>query len=467
MRGRPILALVFVTLVALVLTIPLRGTGDEGKRRRTPRTKLPPLESPTPEEISTPETSPTPVEMPTPAESPTPEEVPDTATFAGDFPEECLEPVDPPAGDGLLAIDQGRRIEISNLNGGDVVSVDDAFPLEWSPSGEFLMADSGTIYDRTGAEVASLLNEDTTSYWAWSPIADCMITTDGTAMSVFVPGEGRETLHSGALTRFAFSPSGGSLAYIEEDEESGEAHLWVADLESGDATRLTTLDLEEDEQVVLAGWTPDARHVLYWQGFPKELLEQGGRLQAVSAGGRVTELPTVLSHRDFLAACDDDLLAIVGPGSRLQKEPKRLAALEVGEQPDVLTPEGSQDVGVSCSPTGDFIATVRTPQVEGRGPGALTVIDSGGSEILSAEDPDFKDAYSVWGRGGSGLLFIRQPLDGGNAVLWHIAEGGAPASTGINLTGIDHKPGSFRDSWGHWVAWSADRPSGVNSTSGP
>ena len=460
MRGRPILALVFVVLTALVLTIPLRNTGDEAEPRRASRPQ--PTAQPTPEEEPTPEDTPTPQPSPTP-DATTP---PDTARFAGDFPDECLEPVDPPADGGLLAIDQGEVIEISDLTGDGTASVADEFPLEWSPSGRYFMAESGTIYDTSGGEVASLLNEDATSYWGWSPISDCVLTTDGTAMSVFLPGGGRETLHSGAITGFAFSPSGGSLAYLEGDEDSGTAHLWVASLSNGRSNRLTTLELAAGEEVVLGGWTPDARHVLYWQGSAEELLDPGRKLQAVSAGGRIAELPTVLAHRDFVAACDD-LLAITGRGSRVQDSPKRLAVLDVGEGSRVLTPEGSQDVSVTCSPTADFLATVRTPEDEGRGPGALTVVDTGGSEVLTADDASFNDAYPLWGRAGAGLLFVRWPLDGDDPVLWHIAEGGAPAPTGITLEGIDAKPGLLRDSWGHWLAWSAAQPSGVHWTSEP
>ena len=467
MRGRPILALVFVTLVALALTIPLRNTGDDQGSRRADKDRS--AAQPTPEETPAPSpaSTPTPEETPTPEKTPEPEEPPDTATFAGEYPQECLNNVGPPTDDGLIAIDQGSRISISDLGGSETGSIKDAFPLAWSSSGEYLMAESGTIYDQSGAEVASLLNEDTTSYWGWSPIADCMLTTDGTAMSVFVPDQGRVTLHSGALTSFAFSPAGRSLAYLEEDEAAGQVHLWMARLGRGEATRLTTLELADEEQVVLAGWTPDARHVLFWQASPEELLDPGARLQAVSAGGRVTKLPVVLAHSDFLAACNDDLFGIVGAGSRSVAGPKRLALLEVGGGTNVLTPEGSQDISVDCSPAGGFAATIRTPEAEGRGAGVLTVIETDGTEVLSADDDGFRDAHPLWGRAGAGLLFIRRPLEGGDPVLWHVAEGGSPAPTGITLRNVDDQPGTLPDAWGHWLAWSAHQPNGVSSTSGP
>ena len=466
MRGRPILALVFVALTAIVLTIPLRGLGDEGSGKAAGPTKKSekPSESPTPETSPTPDATPTPEESPTPEDSPTPDEVATTARFEGDYPQDCLAPIDPPADDGLLAIDQGSQIEITDVNGSGSASVEAEFPLRWSPSGEYFMTASGIVYDKEGNEGPSLLNLETTSYWGWSPVADCLLTSDGTALSVFVPGGGRETLHGGPITRFAFSPGGGDIAFVQEDADD-EASLWVASLANGKANRIADFELGSDEEIVLAGWTPDARHVLYWQGSPDAVLEDR-KLQAVSATGKVTELATVLAHRDFLASCDDELFAIVGGGARVEKHPKRLAVLTVGSAPRILTPAGSQDIGVTCAPAGNFIATVRTPDVEGRGPGALTVMDLDGTEVYSVDDPSFKDAYAVWGRGGAGLLFVRQSLEGGKPVLWHIPEGGSPAPTGITLDGIDHKPGTLRDSWGRWISWSADQPNGVHSTSG-
>ena len=458
MRGKPILALAFVAIMAVVLSIPLRGTSDDGPAGRG----LPGAgTSPSPTDEVTPGDEPTPEEETSPDKPPDEDEpVSDTARFSGTYPQRCLEPGPAPADSGLVAIDQGDSIEISDLAGGDPVVVEDEFPVKWSPSGAYFVAGSGTVYDQGGEEVASLFDADAAVSWAWSPIADCVVTASADGMSVLVPGSEPKTLHDGSVSRFSFSPGGGDLSYVELGTE--QAHLWVASLATGKASRLATLDVSQTEEVVLAGWTPDARHVLYWRGAPEDLLQSGGPLFAVSALGKITNLATVLAHRDFLTSCADDLVAVLGGGARTETHPKRVAIVDVGSPPEILTPEGAHDLSPSCSPDGDSIALVRTADANGQGPGALTVIDPGGSEIFSPDNTGYKDAYPLWGRGDAGVLFVRQPLDGEDPELWRVIEGGSPTPTGITLRGIDRKPGVFRDSWGHWLDWSADQPSGVS-----
>ena len=458
MRGKPVLALAFVAIMAVVLSIPLRGTSDDGPRE----TRQPDAGTTTsPKDEATPEDEPTPDEETSPDQPPEEDEpVGDTIRFSGNYPNRCLEPAPDPADTGLVAIDQGDAIEVGDITGSDPVVVEDQFPLKWSPTGTYFVAGSGTVYDRQGVEVASLFDDDAALNWAWSPIADCAVTASDEGMSVFVPGSEPKALHDGSIARFSFSPGGGDLAYVEVGDDE-QAHLWVASLATGKATRLTTLDVSPSEEVVLAGWTPDARHVLFWRGAPEDLLRTGGSLFAVSARGKVTSLATVLAHRDFLTSCGENLVAVVGGGARTETHPKQVAIVNVGARPQVLTPKGAHDLSPSCSPDGSSIALVRTGDANGEGPGTLTVIDPTGAEIFSPDNTGYKDAYPMWGRGDAGVLFVRQPLEGGDPELWRVVEGGSPTPTGITLRGIDRKPGVFRDAWGHWLDWSADQPSGV------
>ncbi len=468
MRGKPILALVFVAIIGVALSIPLRDSAD----RRSASTSAA-SETPSPKKAETPTEEPTPSAEPSETEPPEDEpqdEPSDQARLSGSFPNKCLTPTPAPEGAGLLAIDQENEIEISDTSGGAQANVEDKFPFKWSPTGKYLMAGSGTVYDSRGEKVASLFESGSYS-WAWSPIADCVVyASQEGGVSVFAPGsKGPTTLHDGLISRFSFSPSGGDLAYIEDDTENQESHLWVTSLATGKARRLTSFQLSSGEEVVLAGWTPDARHVLFWRGGGEALLRSGSSLFAASATGEVKSLARVVAHRDFLTSCGNNLLAIVGGGARIEANSKRLATLQVGKVAEYLTPPGAHDVSPSCSPDGDLVAVARGPQANGRG-GAhhLTVLDLNGSVRFASSDTTSEDAYPLWGRGDAGILFIRRPVGGvGDPELWRISQTSAAQPTGAELRSVRRKPGIFRDSWGHWLDWSADQPSGVSVQSGP
>ena len=466
MRGKPIIALLFVALLGIVLTIPLRSTTDD----RSASTRKDNA-TPTPEASKTPSEKPSqsPTPSPEPSETEPPEESPpDRARLTGTYPKSCLEPDGAPDGSGLFAIDQGNGIEISDTSGSGSTTVEGRFPFKWSPSGSYLMTGTGEVYDSTGDGVTNLFEGGGSFSWSWSPIADCVVFASQDKVSVFAPGNGEpKDLHDGLVSRFSFSPSGGDLAFVQDDPEAGEAHLWVASLATGKARRLTSLPLSEDDEIVLAGWTPDATHVLFWRGGSDELLQKGTSLKAVSATGKVKPVARVLAHRDFLASCGDDLYAVVGGGARVEPNAKRLARVSVDGDVEYLTPESAHDESPSCSPEGNLIAVARSASADGRGPGALTVIDRSGSVQFSSQEAGSEDAYPLWGRGDAGVLFIRQPVSGdGDPEVWSISQTRPASPTGATLRSIRRQPGIFRDSWGHWLDWSADEPSGVSVLSG-
>lgn len=460
MRGKPILAALFVLATAFVLSIPLRDTGDPIAGSANPGSSPTSAASPTQE--ATPEES----ESPEPDTSPTPDSAdapPDTAQLAGKYPDECLEREAAPDGEGYLAIDQGQNIEISDASGGGRVEVDDTFPFKWSPSGTYLAGGSGALYDIDGNEVGPAFPGEGPFNWAWSPIADCLVVSSADQTLVIVPGGNAVPLHDGPLARFAFSPSGGDLAYTEV--EDGRAHVWVASLADGTARRLKTLPLASDRDVLLAGWTPTGGHVLFWRGRTDAFLKEGVPLYAVSADHNVLRLGTVLAHRDFVAHCGDDLLGVVGGGPRINANSKVVARLNPGSDPVVITPGGAHDVSPACSPDAEFIALIRSNSPNGGAEDRLTVVDQDGQVEFQPSDQSYRDSYPLWGRGSAGLLFIRQRLGSGDPQVWHVSTESSAEATGATLRGLERNPEIFRDTWGHYLDWSADRPSAVSVVS--
>lgn len=452
MRGRPILAAIFVALTAFVLSIPLRDT--------EPAISAGVDATPSVEKTNEPVDggSPTPDATETPPDEPV-----DEFAFSGSYPEECLTEVSAPEDDGHLAIDQEKGIEITDPAGGEPILVEDKFPFKWSPSGTFLAAGNGAIYDSTGRQAMAAPEGDGPYSWAWSPIADCLLVSSGSETLVVVPGSGTTVLHDAGLSRFSFSPGGGDLAFgtIGDDKT-----LWVASLSDGDARRLKTFPLDEGAVVVLAGWTPNASHVLFWRGQATDLLSEGVPLFALSAEREVSQLAgAVLAHRDFVTTCGQDVLGVVGSGARAGFNSKRVARLGPGSEPSFITPEDAHDVSPSCSPDAEFIALIRSDTPSGEGPDRLTIIDQEGSVLFQPSDTGYNDAYPLWGRGESGVLFIRKP-PGREPQVWHVTTESPASPTGATLRAAGRDANIFRDGWGHFLDWSADQPTGVSVVSG-
>ena len=422
-RRRPILAVAFLVVIGVLLAIPIRqamqdnSAGDDGITDG------------------------------------------DAQELAGDYPEKCLDP----AGDAvesLVAYVHKDGIAVTEVPGETRVVIDDLVPFKWSPTGTYLAAGSGAVYDTNGEEVDSMFETGTGAAWSWSTIADCAIVADAEgALQVFVPGEGLEPLIDGPTNGFAFSPGGGDLAYVVPGDDSIE--LWIASLGNGTTARAATLD-PGDGDVVLAGWTPDAAYVLFWQGDRDELSDPGKKLRAAAAG-EIIPLEKVVAHRDFLDACGKRLIAVIGEGPRTERNKKKLAFLAPGAAPEVITPKGSYDVSPRCSPEDKEIAVVRSDDATGKGPRRLVIIDRFGSPVQEPTgDPNYDDAYPMWGRGGAGVLFVREPADGSKPELWYLEPGETAAPTEAVMARLEGDPQSAREGWGHWIDWTADVPAATS-----
>jgi hypothetical protein len=448
LKGRPIVALVFVVLLGMALSLPLRDAAREPDPKPGTTEK---------EKKKKPKKS--------PSSAPA-----DDAELAGAYPEECLQAAPDPT-ESLVAFAHEDGIAIAEVPGEARAVIDDTFPYRWSPSGTLLITGSGTVYDANGEEVDSLFDDPSEFHnWGWSPVADCaVVTTKVGTLDVVVPGESRETLLDRGTAGFTFSPAGGALAYLVENEDGSSAAIWVASLADGTTERLASFELDAagGEQIVLVGWTPDASSVLYWRGSQGELAAAGSDLVAVSGEGDVVELDTVVAHRDFVGICGKKLVAVIGGGARSEANSKRLAYLEPTAPTDFLTESGAYEISPSCAPGGDSIAAIRDESGDGTGRRRLALLDRFGSPVrFPTDDPNFDDAYPLWSRDGNEVLFVRVATDDGATELWHMESEGDPEATGLVLADFSGNPDVSRNSWGHWIDWNSDAPTSVSLVSG-
>lgn len=456
MKGRPIVALVFVVLLGIGLSTPLRDAA------RDPEAKSATAEKPKGNKKKA-----------KPPKSPTVEptvEPSEEVELAGAYPDECLQKAPEPT-ESLAAYAHPDGIAIAAVPGDVRAVIDDTFPYRWSSSGSLLIAGSGTVYDSNGDEVDSLFEDPSEFHnWGWSPVADCAVVTSKTStLDVVLPGEDRSTLVGLGTAGFTFSPAGGDLAYLVENADGSEAAIWVAALAQGTTTRLASFELDSagGEQIVLAGWTPDASRVLYWRGSQGELAGTGTNLLAISGDGDTVELDTVVAHRDFVGMCGNRLVAVVGAGARAEANTKRLAYLEPTAPTDFISATDTYEISPSCRPDGRFIAAVQDDSGEGTGRRRLAILDRFGSPVrFPTDDPGFNDAYPLWGRGDAGVLFLRVPTGEGGAELWYLPAGAEPQATGLVMADFSGNPDVSRDSWGHWLDWNSDAPTSVSLVSG-
>ncbi len=55
----------------------------------------------------------------------------------------------------------------------------------------------------------------------------------------------------------------------------------------------------------------------------------------------------------------------------------------------------------------------------------------------------FSDEHPLWGPAGSGVLFVRRPLDAGNPQVWFLPEGETARFTGLAVSNVRQRNGRY------------------------
>ena len=369
---RVILVALFVGGTIGALAIPIINASDEVIE---PADEPSPEPSPTPEETETPE--PEPSETPEPTPSPTPE---GPVTIVGDLPSRCLGRAAAPAGGGHIAFADEAGVVIATIGAGTAGRITGAqSPIDWSPSGGFLVTGDGGLFDVDGQ---ALPGAPGSGLSMWSPVADCLFSLDGRRLEVT-------------------GPPARSFLYAEVRNGSQARDPFM----SGNGRRI--------------GWSM-----------------KGGPMGIALASGATYE-PDV----------DEG-------GPHCAGVPMGLAQGQIFIGTDFIGAEGFTHTSASCSPDGSLVIATREPAGGGRGD--LVLYRRSGAFVQDmTTDAGFSDEYGVWGRGGTGVLFVRLPNGGGQPQLWFIPEGGSARDTGLRPRAIQATEG-----WDEVVTWSAAPPDG-------
>ena len=392
---------------------------------------------------------------------------------------------------GKLAYVQGGDIWVKDLPDGEpqrLTGDGSNGEPRWSPSGNWLAFRKGDDVWIIHADGTNARRVPAAPIWdcTWSPVADRLAYISGqTSLRVIEPdvladtgpeGEGQVILQAAIneqpLTTIQYpvwSPDERQLAYVlhfRRPDALPDVSIGIADLESGPRELYAPPSPSQDD-LVLAGWTPDGQSVLFWPdpSFSASALADGQPLLRLPLGGGkpVQVADSMLLHTDFRSSSPtgQHIALTVGAGRETWTN-KRIVLiyLETGGW-KYLTDEAVSAFSPTFSPDGSQIAYVAAPDVghvwggneakAGAAQRRIWVMNVDGSDQHPlTDDPAYRDERPLWSRDGTYVLFARMDNQD-RASLWIIPAGGGEPQQIVDGLMMDELTGWFGN-YGH-IEW--------------
>lgn len=379
---KTIAALIFLSVIAVVLVQPVLGADDD--ERRTKRNVAASAE-------------------PTVAAGAEAEE---GVELTARYPKRCMRRTRE-APTGLVAARRGSTADIGFPGQRPAARIQVSGDVAWSPSGRFLAESGGLVYDQTGNPQGALFFEP--RQWQWSPVADCALaTTERGSLTFSIPDTNRKGIRllNAPVLDFELSPNGRRLAAVVEDRG-----LWIADLRRGRLAQAT------EGPASITGWFSN-RSVLYSKSRGQ------GKLRFATGRGKTGIVGGALAG-GALEECGGRTLLVpvtTEGGPAIAELAPRRGGIDVPARSPGIRGYSS----AACSPDGSALAAVASDDARGRGP--LVMLDPDGELVRALSDG--RTANPVWS--AEGLMFVKfGKADRGR--LWLIAPGTDPAPTAYRV----------------------------------
>ena len=338
--------------------------------------------------------------------------------LARPYPRACLRPAQAP-GLGLVAATRGGSIGVGSPDGQAAFALRAEPPVGFSADGRFLATAGADLWSDRGAHLGLAFKRPVTS-WAWAPTGSCLVGIERGRLMVVRPERAPEVLVRGVpVSDFSFSPDGSRLVFAVSDESSATG-IWMADLKSRDVRSL----LDETGWLVTA-WSRAMRPIMLQEG-------PGSRSRDGLSFG----------PSDEVAYCGSEVITV---------RRERLATFGVSGVPTYLqTDRRFRYSGVSCSPRGDLLMTIRYPKGDPTAT-TLAVLRIDGSFVEEFGQDSAIEDQPMWGPAGTGVVFVGGTDEG--PLVWFLPEGGEERTTGLRVE-------RFGDQLDSTLDWSATPPLG-------
>jgi len=398
--------------------------------------------------------------VPSPAEEPLDAPHPDEVAFSSAYPQQCLSAVARPK-PGLVAAVRGGYVGLAPPGGARSARFRAQGPIQFSPSGNFLLTGRGEIIKVDGGRRFNVV-EGRSPSWAWSPVADCALALDGSGSLLL----GRPAVDAprslipsevGAVHDMVFSRDGQRVAFLAASgADAPPLHVWIAHLDDGRAVIARSY---LSGAVSLLGWANDRRvlvtHAPAALGAGGGHRVQGLRREPLADASVVRYVATVRPHGSFTRCGGRALVEVRGGqasgGNRLAYLPRR------GRKAQPLETGRSDYSSPTCSPDDRFIAAVLRNGPDDRETNRLVLLAAGGAFLkdLTAGPPGAE--MPIWGPTRTGIVFLRRVKSAFR--VHYLGEGSS------RVLATDLRVGGQVDAYGICscagrVAWSAEAPSG-------
>lgn len=244
-----------------------------------------------------------------------------------------------------------------------------------SPDGRWVSFGEGLMVPTAGGEVCAPLGQGVQDL-QWTPDGRA-VALNGGSLTVGGPGLVANKIHDDFVPRFesfVMSPDGqrAAAAVSPSAHETDRSGIWVVDISSEEVVRLTRTTTDP-AGVVIAGWDPKGRWVLFWNTYPnsESAHADGSPLRALNIDSDETvELSDGMPRdRGQVASCDGFVVIADVPG-RLAEEGHVITILDPADWTSHPLPgdEGESYVDPSCggdeAETLDQIVATAAPGAE-------------------------------------------------------------------------------------------------------
>jgi len=321
----------------------------------------------------------------------------------------------------------------------------------------------------------------------WSPVRDRLayVTAEGELHTINADGTGLQILNSinsadstrGRTGRIAWSPDGNWIAYewsIQNASESASSQsVWKISADGKTRIELYTNNSPNPNTLILAGWSSQGKHVLFWQNqsslgttidsthlYRITANPGSSTASAISLSGEPT-----LPFADFAAPAplgtqhgiSETVAIVIGAGQGTWSN-KRIDLV------GVLSPQEYAAISPAWSPDGTRLAFAALPERRDLGEPTLQELMQRHIWIASTNatavpqmltnNLSYRDEHPLWSADGKQILFARIDTRG-RASLWLVAlENGGARQIVDELTPAPDPIGTYGYvDWGELFDW--------------